>query len=236
MKRRQLLAAAPSLVALASRPLQAQAAQPIVLELFTSQSCSSCPPADALLTELARDRPDLLPLSFHVTYWNRLGWRDRFSLQAATERQQGYARTLPETAFGPGQIYTPQLVVHGRRDAVGSDRAAVLAAIAAVAGRRTQVVAGLAVRDGAVEVSVGSGVDTGNLWLIGFDRRHVTQIGAGENGGRTLAHSNVVRSIVLAGTWEGRSIRATVPRPDGERLALLVQTAEGVILGAALAG
>ncbi|MBR0664673.1 DUF1223 domain-containing protein [Roseomonas hellenica] len=238
MKRRHVLAATPALLALPSRGLRAQPAspaQPIVVELFTSQSCSSCPPADAVLTEFVRDRPDLLPLSFHVTYWDRLGWRDRFSLQSAAERQRRYGSTLVETAFGPGQVYTPQIVVQGRRDAVGSDRGAVLSAIAAVSSNRVQVPVALAEQGGAASFLVGTGAGSGTIWLIGFDRYHVTEVRAGENGGRTLGYSNVVRGIASAGTWEGRVVRATAPKPDGERMALLLQGADGGILGAALA-
>lgn len=239
MQRRHVLAAAPAVLIFPSRRSHAQLAQPaqpIVVELFTSQSCSSCPPADAVLTEFARDRPDLLPLSFHVTYWDHLGWRDSFSLPTATERQRRYGGTLAETAFGPGQVYTPQVVVQGRRDAIGSDRGAVLAAIAAVAHDRVQVPVTLSEQDGAASFLIGAGAGSGTIWLIGFDRYHLTRIRAGENGGRTLGHSNVVREIASAGAWEGRAVRATAPKPNGERIALLLQSAEGLILGAAVAG
>src|ERR1700736_1842766 len=93
--------------------------RPIVVELFTSQGCSSCPPADALLAELAQ-RPDVIALGFHIDYWDDLGWKDPLSSPAATARQRDYARQ-----FGRRQVYTPQLVVDGAEEAVGSDRAAV---------------------------------------------------------------------------------------------------------------
>jgi hypothetical protein len=115
------LAASPLLFSTAS-PATADA-RPVVVELFTSQGCSSCPPADALLGELAR-RGDVLALGFHISYWDGLGWRDPFSSQSSTDRQRAYARLL-----GTGQVYTPQMVVDGRREMVGSDRAAVLAAL-----------------------------------------------------------------------------------------------------------
>ena len=133
--------------------------------MFTSQSCSSCPPADALLVELAQ-RPDVLALSFHVTYWDRLGWRDRFSLAAATKRQRAYAATM-----GRNQIYTPQAVIQGRADVVGSNRAAMDAALRAA----TPGVVPLRLSATAAQMSlaVGAGLGGGALWLIGYDaRRH----------------------------------------------------------------
>src|SRR5690242_518856 len=118
------LALAPTMHAAAQRA-PAAPGRPVVVELFTSQSCSSCPPADALLTDLARTRrDDILPLAFHVTYWNNLGWRDPFSFPAATERQRAYAARLADHT-----VYTPQMVVDGTWGFVGSDRAAAEAAI-----------------------------------------------------------------------------------------------------------
>ncbi len=106
-------------------PLAAAAAErPVVVELFTSEGCSSCPPADAFLTELARGRRDVLPLAFHVTYWNSLGWRDPYSLDAATNRQSQYG-----SRFGDGS-YTPEMVVDGQKGLVGSERGEAEAAIA----------------------------------------------------------------------------------------------------------
>ena len=123
MLRRHLLAT-PAILATG----RARAAAPlVVVELFTSQSCSSCPAADALLRELA-PRPGVLALSFHVTYWNRLGWRDPFSLPEATERQRRYAATLRDGSVEAGQVYTPQAVVQGAQGLIGSDRRAMAAA------------------------------------------------------------------------------------------------------------
>ena len=233
MHRRHLLAAATAATASAPPRTVSGAAgtRRVVAELFTSQSCSSCPPADALLEELAGRRPDVLALSYHVTYWNRLGWRDRFSLPEATERQRRYAATL-----GHGQVYTPQLVVQGRRDVVGSDRGAVLGAIASAAADPGQAVAmAVAPSGAAVVVEAGAGSGAGTVVLLGYDRRQVTPVGGGENRGRTLAHANVVRGLAAIGEWRGRPMRAGGARPEGEHVAVLLQAADGAILGAASA-
>lgn len=234
MHRRHLLATPALLLPALARA--EGAAQPLVLELFTSQSCSSCPPADALLDELSQGHPGLLPLSFHVTYWDNRSWRDPFSLQAATDRQRRYAATLAQGVLGRGQIYTPQLVIQGRRDAVGSDRGASLAAIAAEASRRRPPVP-MALRAAATEagLEVDAGPGRAEAWLIGFDERHVTQVRGGENGGRTLLHRHVVRGIARLGGWQGQPVRLEGARPPGERLAALLQGADGGILAAGLA-
>lgn len=226
MLRRSLFTAIPALTLGAAQAAAERVQRLVVVELFTSQSCSSCPPADAVLTELARDRADVLPLSFHVTYWNRLGWRDRFSLQAATDRQRRYGETL-----GHGQIYTPQIVVQGRRDVVGSNRAAVLMAIRSAEDAVVPIM--LAQQDQAITVEIGEGAGEGTPWLIGYDLQQATAVGGGENGGRRLSHSQVVRSVTPLGEWRGGPARLVVARPEGERVAVLLQAADGAILGAA---
>lgn len=232
MQRRLLLSALPLASLWRARPARSQP-QPILAELFTSQACDSCPAADALLIELMRDRTDILALSFHVTYWNRLGWRDRFSLPAATERQRRYARSLREGRY-PGQVYTPQLVIQGERDAIGSDRPAVLAALGAAAQKAAPVTE-LVVTSGGqgVVVEIGHGPGHGAVWLVGFDPRHVTEIAGGENRGRRLTHGNVVRSLQALAPWQGVAQRQTAPRGAGERLAVLLQAPDGAILGVA---
>lgn len=199
-----------------------------VVELFTSQSCSSCPPADALLTELDRSRPDLLVLAYHVTYWDRLGWRDPYSLQASTDRQRSYAARWPDDG-----LYTPQIVVQGTHQAVGSDRAAVQAALGAprpapVALTLTTDAAGL-----RIDVGAGAGLGRGSLMLVGFDPTHTTPVGGGENGGRTLMETNVVRSVTRVGVWDGGPVHLAAARPAGERVAVLLQADDGAILASA---
>jgi len=205
----------PATRAMASPP-------PVVLELFTSQGCSSCPPADALLGELA-SRPGVIALAWHVDYWNSLGWRDAFARPEWTERQKSYARHLQ------GEVYTPALVVNGATMLVGSDRSAVQRAIeqavppaAAVTLRRTA--SGLVAEIGATPAPV-----TG--MLATYYPRQTTQVGAGENGGRQLVEYRVVRDVTRL---DGLATRITLP-PVSEKFGavLLIQDASWHVVGAA---
>jgi len=141
--------------------LAQQPSRPLVIELYTSQGCSSCPPAEALLGELA-DRTDVLPLAFHVDYWDDLGWRDRFALPAAAQQQRWWA-----TANGLPGVFTPQLIIDGRRSVVGSDRAAI---IAALREPRTTVPVQAELRDGVVQVSVParSSIEVYDVYAIAY--------------------------------------------------------------------
>ena len=206
-----------------------QPVAPVVVELFTSQSCSSCPPADALLAELSRTRPDILTLDFHVTYWDGLGWRDPYSLPQATVRQRRYAEQ-----WGRDGVYTPQLIAGGQHQAIGSDRTAVLAAIAAAAADGPAATLRLARDAAGLVLDAGAGQGTGTLLLIGFDPVHTTRIAGGENGGRTLTEVNVVRSIATAGAWRGDPVTLRVPQTAGDRTAALLQGGDGRILAAAV--
>jgi hypothetical protein len=203
---------------------------PVVVELFTSQSCSSCPPADAFLSDLDATRPDVLALDLHVTYWDQLGWKDPYSLDAATQRQQRYA-----DQFGTGQVYTPQMVIGGTRQAVGSNRAAVLAAIsAAKMDASSSVPLDIAVDGKRLRLAVGAGSGSATLLLVAFDLRHTTAVRGGENGGRTLSEVNVVRSIDTVAAWDGKPVSLAVDRPPGDDAVLLLQAPDGRFLGAAL--
>jgi hypothetical protein len=222
---RSLLTGLLAATALAVPPAIA-AERPVVVELFTSQGCSSCPPADALLSTLA-DRPEVLALAFHVDYWNRLGWTDPFSGPWATARQTAYAAQM-----GSDQIYTPQAVIDGRSDIVGSDRAAMESAIAAA--RSEPAVAVVLTTSGSeLQVAVDPTAPTDAvLWLVGFDDRHDTPVRRGENAGKTLVDRNVVRSLTRLDGWSpGGTVAAA--RPEGDRTAVLLQAADGHILGAA---
>ena len=215
-------------LALGLLPIVASAGErPVVVELFTSQGCSSCPPADAFLTEMSRGRSDVLPLAFHVTYWDRLGWKDPFSLEAATERQSLYGHR-----FGDGS-YTPEMVIDGSIGVVGSDRDEVNEAIAQA--KRSQL-AGPDVsvgKDGEnIAIRIGSGRGNGRVLLIGFDHEHITKVGRGENGGRTLAESNVVRSIRPVGEWSGKPVDISERYPDGQDVAVVIESSDGKIVGA----
>jgi hypothetical protein len=197
-----------------------------VVELFQSQGCSSCPPANANVMALS-DRPDLLTLRFGVTYWDQLGWKDTFASPRYTDRQWDYAH-----AFHRQQVFTPQVVVNGRADVVGQDRGELEALI-----RREAATAGPAIQIGKNDVAVGAGSGMAQVWLVRFDPRIVqVPIARGENGGVTLPHRNVVKELVKLGGWDGKP--ATYPLPaatDGVlRDAVLVQAGPGgAILAAA---
>ena len=212
---------------------------PVVVELFTSQGCSSCPPADAYLRELAA-RGDVIALSFHVDYWDYIGWKDRYATPEATRRQKAYA-----TSFGRRQVYTPQMVIDGRYQEVGSDRRAVGRAIDQARradGARLAVTISRGA-DGKLTVNIpeGSG-DEGpaEVWMVLFDRSHTTSIRRGENSGRTLVYTNVVREIRQIGDWNGKAMSISLGVPaaasDPRDLCAVIVQKPGVgrILGAAV--
>lgn len=204
------------------------AERPVIVELFTSQGCSSCPPADAFVTDLANRGDDVLPLAFHVTYWDYLGWKDPFSLKAATELQALYG-----DRFGDGS-YTPEIVVDGKEGLVGSDRAKVEAAILAARHQQTTVPPISATqRQGMIAITVGAGSGNARIVVIGYDRRHQTPIGRGENAGKTLTDSNVVRSMNVVGDWAGQTVDLSTQVPAGEVSAVLLLDKDGHVLGAA---
>ena len=212
-------------VALLSPAVAAE--RPVVVELFTSQGCSSCPPADAYLIELSKGRRDVLPLAFHVTYWDQLGWKDPFSLPSATERQSQYGRR-----FGDGS-YTPQIVVDGAAGMVGSHRSAVASAIERAKRESVTAAAVSVTRNGKlVSIEVGSGSGNGRVLLIGFDRENTTPIGRGENGGRTLTEANIVRSIRPVGQWSGRPLKISEQFPEGQDVAVVLEAPNGQVIGA----
>jgi hypothetical protein len=207
------------------------AERPVVVELFTSQGCSSCPPANAYLNEMVKQRRDVLALAFHVTYWDRLGWKDPFSLAAATDRQAVYGRR-----FGDGS-YTPEMVVDGAASAVGSDRSQVGSAIEN-ARRNGQTAAAVNVSKSGEQLSIEVGAGAGNarVLLIGFDHERTTAIHRGENSGATLTEANVVRSIRIAGQWSGAALHLTERFPEGQDAAVVLEAPDGRIIGASRLG
>jgi hypothetical protein len=193
-------------------PGQAEETRPVLVELFTSQGCSSCPPADALLGELAK-RPGVLALAWHVDYWDGLGWKDKFSSPDATHRQYGYARRL-----GLESVYTPQLVIDGSAEAVGSNAAAAEAAIRTAAARPVE---GPSLSLDGDRIALGAGpAQAASVWLIGYDRAQTTPVGRGENAGRSLTEYQIVRRATRLGSWSGAA--AALPLPDKEGEAELV--------------
>jgi hypothetical protein len=204
-------------------PAAAATQGPVVVELFTSQGCSSCPPANETLAVLA-DRADILALSFGVTYWDDLGWKDTFASPQFTARQWDYAHGLHHS-----QVGTPQMVVQGRRDTVGQSVGEVEPLIEAA--RRQRVAApAIAVTDQAVTVAASPGLPRADVWLVRYDPRVVqVPIRRGENGGRTLPHRNVVHQLVKLGAWSGPAQTFALPQAGDAHLrtAVLVQAGPG---------
>ena len=245
MTMRLMLGVLFAAAALAAASFSARADSPkVVLELFTSQGCSSCPAADEFLGELAAERNDVVALSFHVDYWDYIGWEDRFATEETTERQRDYARQL-----GIAYVYTPQLVIDGASHVVGSKRHAVKNAIAvSKADKKRRVpVALTSNRPDHLTVEIGDSdgyYGTATVWLVSVDREHETAVDAGENRGRTLLNFNVVRDFRPIGRWIGESMSLELG-PDelsgsgagrGDGCAVLVQEnhGKGRIMGADL--
>jgi hypothetical protein len=213
----------------------------VLVELFTSEGCSSCPPADALLGHLRQDFAgrsfEVIPLGFHVDYWNSLGWRDRFSSTEFSRRQEQYAHAL--RLDGP---YTPQMVVDGETEFVGSERARANTAIAEAASRspRAQVELSVATADKLI-VKVASAENGAAVMLAITEDNLSTKVGAGENNGRELRHAAVVRELRQLGTIQNGSFKADIPltiarewKPADLRAVVFVQQGEvEEILGAA---
>lgn len=186
-----------------------QAEPRAVIELFTSQGCSSCPPADQLLGELAAD-PSLVSVSVPVDYWDYLGWKDTLADPRNTDRQKAYAH-----ARGDGQVYTPQVVVSGVLHAVGSDRAAIELAIAK--SRKVgamSLLPTLTLAEGRLNVTVPDLADAhagAEVWLLGLLKAATIAIGRGENKGRTITYHNVVRRWIKLGDWNGKANSWSIP-------------------------
>ena len=213
---------------IASPALAADAEHPTVIELFQSQGCSSCPPANASLIQFSQ-RSDVLALNFAVTYWDRLGWKDTFATPQYTQRQYDYS-----TAMHGSGVYTPQIVVNGRAEGVGD----AVSEMEALARKTDRGASGPEVKVEGGEVVVGAGAAPAHgadVWLALYDPRVVdVAVARGENAGRTLAHKNIVHRMVLLGHWTGAAERLPLPSSGGLARAVLVQSAgTGPILAAA---
>jgi hypothetical protein len=211
-----------------------------VLELFTSQGCSSCPPADLLLGQFAK-RDNVLALSFPVNYWDHLGWRDTLAKDAFNERQRGYAG-----ARGDREIYTPQIVVNGLVHTVGSQKSAIEAAMTKTGRELRAAWVPLSLECGGGDAKLQAGdapasseYRSGKLWLLFYSNSVTVVIGRGENHGREITYTNVVRQLLPAGNWEGREARYQVKIPQGARfdgcVALLQSDKSQAVIGASVA-
>ena len=204
----------------------AVAAPLTVVELFQSQGCSDCPPANANVMALS-DRPDLLTLSFGVTYWDQLGWKDTFASPQYTARQWDYARGLRHST-----VYTPQVVVNGKADITGRDRGELESLI-----RREANPTAPQVEITGGQVNIGKGAaGRYDVWLVRFDPRiENVPIARGENSGITLPHKNVVKQLVKLGAWNGTPANFEIPAAlqTGLKQAVLVQAGSGGAIVAA---
>ena len=203
-----------------------------VLELFTSQGCSSCPAADKLLGELA-GRDGVLALSMPVDYWDYIGWKDTLASPAFSARQRAYAK-----ARGDRAVYTPQLVFNGLVHTVGSNRTAISEALKKTNARRHSVAVELQERGGEIVAEIGAGPRMrASVILVVYEPSATVSIKRGENAGKTITYHNVVRRIVPLGDWNGAAETYTAKAPAGVRCAVIVQagtqSAPGEILGAA---
>jgi len=233
-----LVAIAPVL-ALAVAPAPASAEVKSVIELFTSQGCSSCPSADRLLGQYA-SRPDVLALSYNVDYWDYLGWKDTLASPDNSQRQRDYS-----TGRGDGEVYTPQIVVNGKTDVVGNDRGEIESALGTDAHELTVPIT-LASDKDMVTVNIGAapaGVPHATLWLVMYTRSVTVPIGRGENSGTTVTYNDVVRKLRPIAMWTGAAMSVNLARSEmahanADRCAVLLQTEvrdgrPGPIIGAA---
>jgi hypothetical protein len=218
---------------------RARASEPIdvVVELFSSQGCNSCPPGDKLLTEL-RDKPGVLALTFHVDYWDYLGWKDTLASPDFSQRQYDYAK-----ARGDMDVYTPQMIVNGEKQMVGSQRSEVFAVLEQ--SRQAAWPVSVDIADTGKELVFALGAGAGSeatLWIMPILDRVSVKIEKGEMAGREVTYTNVVRKLVPAAMWTGAAAKVSLPRdglltPDATGcIALLQKGKVGPVLGVAAWG
>ena len=204
----------------AAQPAAPRHGAPVLVELYQSQGCSSCPPADANVNLLA-DRPDVVALSFGVTYWDYLGWRDSFAKPQFTERQWDYAHFNRQ-----GNVATPQVWINGSRTIVGNNRAELEESVRSAANNGPA----LAIRGGNVSIAASRAPAQGaDVWVANYDPRTVqVAISAGENGGRTIPHRNIVHQLTKVGHWTGAATSYALPQTSaGLATAVFLQAGRG---------
>ena len=223
-----------------AKPGIAMASRPVVVELFTSQGCSSCPPADAFL-ETLKSKPGIVTLSYHVDYWDYLGWRDTLGSPEYSQRQYDYAKSR-----GDSNVYTPQTIINGRTHFVGSQTSKVSAGIAEARASNGAQWVDIAMSDNKtdimIDIAAGEPTKKATLWLMAFAPSISTDIKKGENAGKVIAYHNVVRKMVPAGMWHGDAAKIVLPKssviPEDCKgwVALLQEGKVGRVIGAATGG
>jgi hypothetical protein len=216
----QRIAALFAIFIVLALPLRAQQAQPVLVELFTSQGCSSCPPADAYLTKLAA-RDDVIALALHVDYWDYIGWSDQFADPTNTKRQKSYA-----WAAGTRMVYTPQFVIGGQKHVAGMRPSDIEGAIHEIRSTPPAVDLGVQQRDGAffLRLEAKQRVKPSLIQVVHVHPHATTNIEKGENAGRMLSYSNIVVGWEIAAEWDGvKPMEMALRLVDQGRYALIVQ-------------
>jgi hypothetical protein len=237
-RRKCLALGATAVSAILVTPARASVTPNVVAELFTSQGCSSCPPADRLLEEI-RSQPGVLALSYHVDYWDYLGWKDTLGSPDFSQRQYDYAKARRDM-----DVYTPQMVVNGTKPLVGSQRSEVYAVLEQ--SRQAAWPVALSLSDTAkeivIDVGAAEGLGEATLWVLPILGQVSVKIERGEIAGHEMVYHNVVRRVVPAAMWDGKANRITLPKDglmpaDCTACAALLQKGKmGEILGAAIWG
>ncbi|MET0942391.1 MAG: DUF1223 domain-containing protein [Mesorhizobium sp.] len=238
-----LASLALALLAFAHPGMAGDAQRPLgVVELFTSQGCSSCPPADAILADLAQ-KGDVVALAYHVDYWDYLGWQDTLGSSENTQRQYDYMKS-----FGTRSVYTPQAVINGHAHVNGAHRSEVSQVLNDMKGAGTALKVDVDVSQSAESITIKTGaarepVGEAHVLLVSYDAAQPVEITRGENAGKTVVYWNAVKSIQTAGIWRGKEAQFEMPVSDmakkGANCAVLLQStgkagAPGTILGAAV--
>ncbi len=211
---------------------QSIAGNPVVVELYTSQGCSSCPPADKLLQNLAK-RDDVIALGLHVDYWDYIGWKDSFANPQYSDRQRAYARVA-----GARTVYTPQMIIAGMDHLIGARPAELEALIKRFAAKKSGVALQLDRKDGALKVRARTTAPFGTeavVQLVRYKPQSRVEIGRGENAGRTIDYANVVSEWSRVATWDGSNdLTLNLKAPGNDAVVVIIQeTGPGPILAAA---